>query len=1461
MACPTIPGAKFLGCSVVDFSASAGWGAQSSEVTINLVADCAEVFIQPLVGSAHTFKIGDENGDFSFTGLIQSWNTRAGSDGLLYTIKLISPHPILDNAQIILDNYQDDVKLKNIINVYAHLEFLTGNCGQNFYGNAVFGSMAHGFGGSRKTARGIPWPLIRHSLQDLVGGGESSNPVYCKGLELAGVQYILDISDIPLSDYNYRLIGPTMSLTDLINQVCEDAGCDYYIELLDPNMSNAAGMPVGIIKVVTITRQNVPALGAIYKFVNEDHNGQVISNAIGQELRSEVNNVLLIGGKVKQYYQCWNSNHMTPFWGWNTQGFLLKSFHTGQPNGWQVELDFRAINLTLSTPTGFTFGWVGENELRAAAGDYESFQAYILSGTEPSSVLLQYLRDSLSLSIPFDSKKWAPNAVQDAKINAPDNDNTGDPASSSIRDAKALHHWLNSYASQVYGKQFVAGFTIGTAVCISRDSETGEVIYSDEVSTDGGWASAGLLWQNASDILGIPNPSAQADRFKDLTGKVQPMVMFDGGQTQINTKGLSSDDYIVDGNRIWIKATVHDKWIWGTPLNPDGTASTILCALVTISNPVTNDEWTESSMSSCRPVDSFNPNGLLNVDPVVSYQGSDVGVGKYNVGGQSQMISALGDSYMTFPRAMGVPMKSNTTSYAPWWKAGVSAGTTQVEVDEGLTPWEYGGFNAMAAAGWAKVSNAWTQQQMLDRGAVTIPGTPSLSLAQNIDGGGVLTSRGRLVASVPGTNRTYSYYSYQSSTRNGAAIISNISTSAGEGGVTTTYTVNSFTPVFGRFSRQNAQRIKQIGLNRQRGERDLRASAALRNLLVASENRTNLANAASAAAEDISKGALAPKTPAITFVGKRTGHDSASHQRNLVVAPTKNDMVYYAKSEFQKTAAVTMDAIFRPVQSPGSNDGGLAKVNTNDNECFLTNNSQTTGPPPPIIDHKPLKITAKYLDFLTNPKDDGDFTSSTSWINSNTTDDGGRASSSTKGHDIEGVARGVAGNEWGGDAPGKLAMHSGGQTTDDGTVIHDYNDKYRFMALRGPLMIHGWGYDVNGKPIPNENDSAPDFQDNYEDLTDKFKDNWLENSDMWPVAPVDLRFDRHRGVWTTPPAFRLYQVAFTGGELPAGGSSIGDVINYKDDLPDDPKVEVHNWTKSDIESGAVALAYYDTAACEYWVIPPASGSSGAGMKVGTESCSGFDPLASMSCESTKCIVFGGGINGDWAKNDDDDPLVGETFVVTGPKIQSQGCSNLESGTSGQPKAAEHFDSLIIGAGLTMEVNNCVARIGGPKINKEGCNSLSSGSSGEPQEFQTFEKLTIGQGLKLEADGCLATITGPSIASDQPIPADASGCSGTGTYATGTGSYGFTGVCTPTVDNPQPFETLVFSSGLTVEYSECVATITASGGGGCTSGITSGIPFVSDVCCSGSHFIAIKQEFSFHNGCLTGVTEAGSCPTC
>ena len=162
----------------------------------------------------------------------------------------------------------------------------------------------------------------------------------------------------------------------------------------------------------------------------------------------------------------------------------------------------------------------------------------------------------------------------------------------------------------------------------------------------------------------------------------------------------------------------------------------------------------------------------------------------------------------------------------------------------------------------------------------------------------------------------------QVATLRGGAVISNISVSAGAGGVTTTYTINNFTPVFGRFTRGNADRLKQIGLNRLKGLRDMRARVVLRNLMRASSHRSNLARQV---VEDL--GPLAPSSPTVAFIGEYDqGRSTGAGQQILVLGAHENDVPFTSPTKIVQMSVMTMDGFFRPVQSSTGPATYLPKV-------------------------------------------------------------------------------------------------------------------------------------------------------------------------------------------------------------------------------------------------------------------------------------------------------------------------------------------------------------------------------------------------------------------------------------------------------------------------------------------------------------------------------------------------------
>jgi hypothetical protein len=103
----------------------------------------------------------------------------------------------------------------------------------------------------------------------------------------------------------------------------------------------------------------------------------------------------------------------------------------------------------------------------------------------------------------------------------------------------------------------------------------------------------------------------------------------------------------------------------------------------------------------------------------------------------------------------------------------------------------------------------------------------------------------------------------------------------------------------------------------------------------------------------------------------------------------------------------------------------------------------------------------------------------------------------------------------------------------------------RGAALKGPLLLQSWGYDTNGKPIPNEIDSpgaAANGNFQYFGNSSNFMDDWLGHPVTWPVGPIDLRWDRERGCWVSPPSERLV-IAQLVEDMPIGGQARAYLID------------------------------------------------------------------------------------------------------------------------------------------------------------------------------------------------------------------------------------------------------------------------------------------------------------------------------
>jgi len=86
------------------------------------------------------------------------------------------------------------------------------------------------------------------------------------------------------------------------------------------------------------------------------------------------------------------------------------------------------------------------------------------------------------------------------------------------------------------------------------------------------------------------------------------------------------------------------------------------------------------------------------------------------------------------------------------------------------------------------------------------------------------------------------------------------------------------------------------------------------------------------------------------------------------------------------------------------------------------------------------------------------------------------------------------------------------------TSEKDRAEDPRSIALRGPVMIAGWGFDTAGFPVPNAfldaDETIPYLDRTATDKAD-FIDDHIWRMDKWKVGPLDVKWDRNRKVWAT----------------------------------------------------------------------------------------------------------------------------------------------------------------------------------------------------------------------------------------------------------------------------------------------------------------------------------------------------------
>jgi hypothetical protein len=309
------------------------------------------------------------------------------------------------------------------------------------------------------------------------------------------------------------------------------------------------------------------------------------------------------------------------------------------------------------------------------------------------------------------------------------------------------------------------------------------------------------------------------------------------GQDEINTLPL------------WVKAEIDTDWIFKTKFrNNGGTAAcpifesvVTVNALITIPQPVSLAPAYDTARTPLAPFYGISRDniGILGDNWRLGTYGdvsvfTDPNNGQFvnlanNIGNATEKSAAtnVGTFPFAIPCNVVIPIQSNTRTYGPWYRTidGLN-GKVHSEKDDGLVPWEYGGSKFMNLSVDAKISNIIMAQQTNERGSVTVAGYPTKQLGVSLDvnpnyidngnnagNGQTPTPRELQNGSYSNECNSFGYFYIDTNTKddeNSKAQISDLQVSVAGQGITTTYTLSAFTPIFGRFTKNNAERQTQL---------------------------------------------------------------------------------------------------------------------------------------------------------------------------------------------------------------------------------------------------------------------------------------------------------------------------------------------------------------------------------------------------------------------------------------------------------------------------------------------------------------------------------------------------------------------------------------------------------------------------------------------------------------------------
>lgn len=352
---------------------------------------------------------------------------------------------------------------------------------------------------------------------------------------------------------------------------------------------------------------------------------------------------------------------------------------------------------------------------------------------------------------------------------------------------------------------------------------------------------------------------------------------------------------------------------------------------------------------------------------------------------------------------------------------------------------------------------------------------------------------------------------------NGGPNVTNIDVSFGQNGVSTIYRFNTFTPRFGVFGKGISDRIKKIGIAsqvlrqeirqnvRQAGERGAAYADGVRGLL-SNNTMWQIVN---------------PQTPHTVLVAQCVEDGDTVRQGIATETLVEATMATNADDEdlYQGVAIMSWDGLLRPVDvsqdGVSQNMSAVAEVDASVEDSYI--NGAT---------YNPWKNTASGVAPL--------------------------------GHSFEVYT-------WGDTYNGlKSFIHQ-----QDDTSSSKISQSAKVIGLRGPLLVSGWGYDLEGQFQPS---GVPDY---------------LLKPNTWKSGPVDMIWDDKKRTWTVHDIRRgraSGTITARSGTTDGTGTVDLDFVNTDDDLTSSYSITVYNMFSTSIADGTYVMVAFDVDSLRHYIV-------------------------------------------------------------------------------------------------------------------------------------------------------------------------------------------------------------------------------------------------------------------------------------